>query len=265
MHISNITKSYGGGRRLWRNDKRFYAVRNVSFSLREGECLGIVGESGSGKSTLGKLILGLEKPDSGQCKFQGTDIHRASNKQVYTLQRDLQAVFQDSYSALNPRMTAGQIISEPLRNFERLSVSEMNRKQAELLDSVGLCAEDAAKYPHQFSGGQQQRLNIARAIALRPKLIVLDEAVSSLDMMIQGQIMEMLLDMKRRFGLSYLFISHDIKAACYISDRLMVMEGGAIAEKLENTARLDEFRHPASLRLLESQLPEHPDERVYAD
>jgi nickel transport system ATP-binding protein len=262
LEVAGLCKSYPKEGGSWNSSRRFVAVDNISFVLNEGECLGVVGESGSGKSTLGKLILGLEKPDEGRIQFLGTDVRQCSAKSLHRLRRNLQAVFQDFNRALNPRMKAGAIIGEPLRNFERLSPFEMRRKQGELLEAVGLSAEDADKYPHQFSGGQQQRLNIARALALRPKLIVLDEAVSSLDMMLQAQILELLAQLKERFALSYLFISHDIQATCSISDRLIVMNQGAIVETLDSMDRIETLCHHFSRRLLDARLAAHPAERT---
>lgn len=263
LEATGLCKSYpleGSG---WNQHHRFKALDGISFKLNDGESLGVIGESGSGKSTLGRLILGLEKPDSGSVVFLGTEMHKCSDKRMHTLRRNMQAVFQDCHHALNPRMYAGAIIGEPLRNYERLSPLEMKRIQGELLETVGLSAAgDMDKYPHQFSGGQQQRLNIARALALRPKLIVLDEAVSSLDMMIQAQILGLLSDLKERFGLSYLFITHDLQAACSICDRFIVMDRGQIAEKCEDISKTESLRHPASRKLLDAQLASHPGERT---
>ncbi|MBD0384236.1 ABC transporter ATP-binding protein [Paenibacillus sedimenti] len=262
LQLRNISKSYPKQTGLWKKNEALQVLEDISFELEEGECLGIVGESGSGKSTLCKLILGLEKPSGGMIRFHGADWHQTSPKQQHTLRRNLQAVFQDSYHALNPRMKAGQIISEPIRNYERLSAREMKIRQVELLEAVGLGEEDLNKFPHQFSGGQQQRLNIARALALRPKLIVFDEAVSSLDVLIQAQILELLQDLADNYGLAYIFVTHDIKAACFISDRLIVMDQGRIVERLDNMAHIEELRHPASRRLLDSRLAEHPGDRM---
>ncbi|WP_370636314.1 ABC transporter ATP-binding protein [Cohnella sp. CFH 77786] len=256
-----MSKTYMVERRLWGAPLRFSALRRVSLHLKPGECLGIAGESGSGKSTLGKLILGLERPDEGAIRFQGTDWLNGPASVRHMLRRDLQAVFQDSGEALNPRMTARQIIAEPLRNYERLTKRELERACLEGLEAVGLCEADAGKLPHQFSGGQQQRLCIARALALRPKLIVLDEAVSSLDRMLQAQILELLRRLRSEFRLSYLFITHDIKAARYLADRLVVMDRGEIVERLDDLQTLAALSHPASRRLWESQLPEHPSGR----
>ncbi|WP_370639063.1 ABC transporter ATP-binding protein [Cohnella sp. REN36] len=231
-------------------------LRSVSLSMKEGECLAIVGESGSGKSTLAKLILGLEAPDEGRIRFMGIDMHTASRRQIHAIRRQLQGVFQNSGDALNPRMTAGKIVTEPLRNYERLDSAEMRQRQHDLLCSVGLSPKGSGKYPHQFSGGQQQRLNIARALALSPKLIVLDEVVSSQDPAIQLRLLELLHDLKIRLGLSYLFITHDIRAAVFLADRLIVMDRGCVVEHTDIPRELEGLRHPASRKLLDALLPD---------
>ncbi|WP_248925863.1 ABC transporter ATP-binding protein [Paenibacillus hamazuiensis] len=261
LDVTNLSKSYVKERRLWGASQRFTALQRASFSLEPGECLGIVGESGSGKSTLGKLILGLEQPDEGAIRFQGADWLNGASGVRYKLRRDLQAVFQNSGDALNPRMTARQIVAEPLLNYERLTKREIERACLDGLEAVGLSAADADKLPHQFSGGQQQRLCIARALALRPKLIVLDEAVSSLDRMLQTQILELLRRLRSEHKLSYIFISHDLKATRYLADRLIVMDRGEIVERLDRISNIGSLSHPASKRLLEAQLPEHPSGR----
>ena len=189
----------------------------------------MVGPSGAGKSTLGKVMLGLERPQSGQIFFQGHDLYKADQSIRRKIRRDLQAVFQDSYSSVNPRMTAEQIIAEPLENYERLTIAEKKRTIIELLERVGLTEKDLTKYPHQFSGGQLQRINIARAVSLKPKLIVLDESVSSLDMVTQTLILGLLKELKDDFGMSYFFITHDLKAAYQLSDTLGVLDHGQLA------------------------------------
>lgn len=260
MEAFDLCKTYATRDRLWRQGQATAAVNRVTLSIEEGQCLSIVGESGSGKSTLGRLLLALEKPSAGHSLFQNYNLQTASSGEVRRLRRDLQAVFQNSADALNPRMKAGDIVVEPLRNYERLSYRELRLKQEELLALVGLRAEDAVKYPSQFSGGQLQRLNIARALSLRPKLIVLDEAVSSLDQTLQHQILSLLADLKQQLGLSYLFITHQIQAACYLSDQLIVMERGAIVESINDIKTIEQVVHPASRRLLDARLPHHPRE-----
>jgi len=258
LDVKNITKTYVLGNKLWGSKKTVDAVKDVSLTLEEGRCLGIVGESGCGKSTLGKIILGLEKPDRGNVFFLGRDLYRVTGRERKELRREMQVVFQDSLSAVNPRLPVGRIISEPVRNHQRMSPKEERKHVQELLEIVGLNPGDIDKYPHQFSGGQLQRINIARAIALKPKLIVLDEAVASLDVSVQAQILNLLVDLKKEFNLSYIFISHDILAVNYISDCLAVVYMGKIVELIEDINLIDELQHPYSNKLLSSVLPGHP-------
>lgn len=255
LELKDIKKTYSLGNSVWRKRKSVEAVKSVSLTLEEGVCLGLVGESGSGKSTLGKMILGLEKPDQGEVWFQGKNLYCLKAKELKELRRNLQVVFQDCYSAVNPRLTIGEIIAEPLRNYERLTAAQEKKKVQDLLETVGLYPEDIHKYPHQFSGGQLQRINIARAIALRPKLIILDEAVSALDVLVQVQILNLLAELKEEFQLSYLFISHDLQAVNYIADRLAIMYRGEIVEWLDDTEQLERLEHPVSKKLVSSVLP----------
>ncbi|WP_025026108.1 nickel import ATP-binding protein NikE [Caldalkalibacillus mannanilyticus] len=239
-------------------------LNDISFSIEEGTCLGLIGTSGAGKSTLGKVVLGIQPPQQGQVLFQGFDLYNTGKAIQQKIRRDLQVVFQDSYSAVNPRMTAERIISEPLENYEKLSLGELRRRVIELVERVGLSEKDLKKYPHQFSGGQLQRINIARAIALKPKLIVLDEPVSSLDMVTQSLILQLLSELKDDFGLSYLFITHDIKAAFSISDRIGVLEKGELIELYDSKEPFFHSKHPIVIRLRDSVLAEHPRSRKLA-
>jgi nickel transport system ATP-binding protein len=258
LEIKGITKTYPTGTSLWGKGKRMEAVKNVSMTLDEGICLGLVGESGSGKSTLGKIILGLERPDQGEIFFQGKNLFQLSAKERKELGRNLQVVFQDCYSSVNPRLSIGNIIAEPIKNYENLTPAEEKKRVGELLEKVGLSPGNMDKYPHQLSGGQLQRVNIARAIALHPKLIVLDEAVSSLDVFVQAQILNLLAELKREFRLTYLFITHDLQAVCYIADRLSVMYRGEFVERLDDMKQLEQLKHPVSRKLLSSMLSLHP-------
>ncbi|WP_337101295.1 nickel import ATP-binding protein NikE [Paenibacillus sp. YIM B09110] len=261
LQVRGVTHTYGDRGRLWRTNTSPPVLSNISLSIEEGQCLGLLGTSGAGKSTLGKIILGLQKPTQGQVLFQNQEIYKLNSRTRRLVRRDVQAVFQNSYAAVNPRTTAEQIIGEPLDNYERLSPQEQKKMIGELLERVGLKPEDMRKYPHQFSGGQLQRINIARAIALKPKLIVLDEPVSSLDMINQTLILTLLNDLKTDFGLSYLFITHDIKAAYSVSDHLAVMEKGQVVEIYNEKDGIFASSHPTVTYLLASMLSEHPKHR----
>lgn len=258
LEVKAVTHSYDSHTFFKWKDRSKKVLTDISFSIEEGECLGLLGTSGAGKSTLGKVILGLERPEQGQVLFQGYDIYTADKLTRQKIRRDLQVVFQDSYSSVNPRMTAERIIGEPLENYEKLTVAERKRTVIELLERVGLSKEDLKKYPHQFSGGQLQRINIARAIALKPKLIVLDESVSSLDMVNQTLILELLSELKKDFGLSYLFITHDIKAAYSIADTLGVLEKGKLIEFYESKNQFFSSENPVVKQMRASILAEHP-------
>jgi peptide/nickel transport system ATP-binding protein/oligopeptide transport system ATP-binding protein len=217
------------------------AVDGVSLALWPGETLGIVGESGSGKSTVARLLLRLVEPTAGTVRFEGEDLGRLGTAALRARRRDMQIVFQDPYASLDPRMTIVDIIAEPLAIHRLGTRSERREKAVKLLRLVGLEPEAAERYPHEFSGGQRQRIGIARAVALEPKLVILDEPVSALDVSIQSQILNLLMDLKRRLGLSYLFISHDLSVVEHVSDRVAVMYLGRI---VETAPAEDLFRRP---------------------
>ncbi len=206
------------------------AVDGVSFDLRRGETLGLVGESGCGKTTTGRAVLRLIEPTSGTIKFEGKDITHVNKQQMRALRRQMQIIFQDPFGSLNPRMSVGQIIEEPLVIHHMGNRKEREARVRELLDVVGLASYHLRRYPHEFSGGQRQRIGIARALALNPKLIVADEPVSALDVSIQSQILNLLEDLQAEFGLTYLFIAHGLNVIRHISDRVGVMYLGAMAE-----------------------------------
>ncbi|MGJ9382085.1 nickel import ATP-binding protein NikE [Salipaludibacillus sp. CF4.18] len=258
LQVNRVNHSYNSKRFFKWKDQINNALIDISFSIEEGKCLGLLGTSGAGKSTLGKVILGIQRPQQGQILFQGHDIYNADKRTRQMLRRDLQVVFQDSYSAVNPRMTAERIISEPLENYEKLTVGERRKTVISLLERVDLSEKDLKKYPHQFSGGQLQRINIARAISLKPKLIVLDESVSSVDMVTQSLILDLLKGLKEDFGLSYLFITHDIKAAFSISDTIGVLEKGELIQMYDSKDQFFSSKHPVVMQMKDSILAEHP-------
>jgi oligopeptide transport system ATP-binding protein len=233
LEVTDLVKHFPVKRGLFfdREVDRVRAVDGVSFSVRQGETLGLVGESGSGKSTLSRTILQLLAPSSGSVRFEGREIAGLSRREMRPLRRRMQMVFQDPYASLNPRRRIGQIVGEPLQLQGEASGAELRREVQGLLDRVGLAAEHYDRFPHEFSGGQRQRIGIARALALRPKLIIADEPVSALDVSIRAQILDLLSELQADFGLTYIFVAHDIGVVRHVSDRIAVMYQGKIVEE----------------------------------
>jgi oligopeptide/dipeptide ABC transporter ATP-binding protein len=251
LEVRDLTKHFHVSGRIGSAGGTVRAVDGVSFAIRRGETLGLVGESGCGKTTTGRCVLLLEQPTSGQIVFEGVDLTGLSHRALRKVRRRVQVIFQDPYSSLNPRMTIGQIIAEPLKVHRIVSGKTAREARVrELLAQVGLLPQHAARYPHQLSGGQRQRVGIARALAMEPALIVCDEPVSALDVSIQAQIINLLEDLQRRLGLTYLFIAHDLSVVRHISDRVVVMYLGKIVEVADRKALYEEPLHPYTRALL---------------
>ena len=255
LEVSQLSKSFPLKHTVFdailrRPKQKLTAVDNVSFTLNEGETLGLVGESGCGKSTLARTVINLYRPTAGRVVFAGTNFSELTKKELRDRCKDIQMIFQDPYSSLNPRMTVRQVLREELLHHKMCPKAEVDKRISELLELVGLSEEHAERLPSAFSGGQRQRIGIARALAVQPKLIIADEPVSALDVSIQAQIINLLIDLQDKLGLSILFISHDLRVVRYISDRVAVMYLGSMVETADTEALYDNPRHPYTNVLL---------------
>jgi oligopeptide/dipeptide ABC transporter ATP-binding protein len=250
LQVHDLSKHYGDRSLFGRRSLPVRAVDGVDLEVRSGETFGLVGESGCGKSTLGRCIARLEDPTAGRILFEGTDIAALPKAQLRQLRRNVQVVFQDPYASLNPRKTVGSILSEAFRIHGLHPRAQWQARVGELLETVGLQPDHADRYPHEFSGGQRQRICIARALSLRPKLIIADEPVSALDVSVQAQVLNLMMSLQRTFGLSYLFISHDLRVVRHITQRLAIMYLGHIVETGETRKIYQAPLHPYSKSLL---------------
>jgi oligopeptide/dipeptide ABC transporter ATP-binding protein len=251
LEVKNLVKHFVANRSMFGRPTAFIrAVDGVSFKVDAGETLALVGESGCGKSTVSRLVLRLIEPDAGQISFEGRDLLAMDANQLRAFRRDAQIIFQDPYASLNPRMTVGQILTEPLALHDLVQPARRRERVEELLRLVGLEPRFARRYPHEFSGGQRQRIAIARALAVEPKLIICDEPVSALDVSIRSQILNLLHDLQERLGLAYIFVSHDLAVVQHIADRVAVMNLGTIVETAEAQTLFASPRHPYSRALL---------------
>lgn len=250
LEVENLTKYYDARRGLFRNGKPVRAVDSVSFSIEPGETIGIVGESGCGKSTLGRTLLRLIEPTAGRVVFEGKDITKLKGPEMRAIRRNMQIVFQDPYASLNPRNTVRSILEYPFQIHNIGTKKEREERIERLIERVGLRKEHLDSYPHQFSGGQRQRLGIARALALNPKLVLADEPVSALDVSVQSQVLNLMKDLKKEFGLTYVFISHDLSVVKHISDKVAVMYLGRIVEMADKNTLYAQPKHPYTQSLL---------------
>jgi peptide/nickel transport system ATP-binding protein len=253
LQVEDLHKRYRLPRRsLLAPAPEVAALAGVGFELQAGRSLGIVGESGSGKSTLARLVMALEHPSAGRVRFDGVDLHALDAAALRRARAGFQMVFQDPYGSLDPRRSVLQTVAEPLRALQGAAAAEQRTRVAEALEAVGLSAADGARYPHEFSGGQRQRIAIARALVTRPRLIVADEPVSALDVSVQAQVLNLLRDLQQRYGLAYLFISHDIAVVNLVCDEVLVLQHGRVVESGPPERLFTAPEHPYTRRLVEA-------------
>ncbi|MGB5230468.1 MAG: ATP-binding cassette domain-containing protein [Desulfoprunum sp.] len=264
LELDRVGKSYHRGGWFGKGE-RVPAVVEVTLTIPESSSIGLIGRSGAGKSTLGRIILGLEQPDSGTIGYRGKKMQTFTGGDWREFRREVQVVFQNALGSVNPRWPAMDIIAEPLRNFDDLTDSQLRRKIDFLLAMVGLEPSDADKYPHQFSGGQLQRICIARALALQPRLVILDEAVSSLDMLIQAQALRLLRRLQQQTGIAYLFVSHDIRIVAGFCDQVAVMHQGRITSTATDLSEAKEADDPILRQLARAVLPAWPEGWTHAE
>ena len=256
LKVSSLSVDYKSNNSFlfpWEKNKSFRAVDNINFEIKEGETLGIVGETGSGKSTIAKAVINLLKVSSGKIFFQNNQIANLDEKNMRNYRKEIQMIFQDPLASLNPRMNVGEIISEPLKtHYPNLTKNEIKYQVQDIMNNVGLLSNQINRYPHEFSGGQCQRIGIARSLILRPKLIICDEPVSSLDVSIQAQVINLLKELQEKFKLTYLFITHDLNIAKHMSDNIMVLNLGKIVEMNKSNEIFNFPKHDYTKKLISS-------------
>lgn len=269
VDVNNLKRHFSKGKDIWGRDTSVLkAVDGVSFQIRQGETFGLVGESGSGKSTVGRCLLRLYDYTDGEVSFDGQPLSKLGEKQLKPFRRRIQSIFQDPYSSLNPSLNVLDLISEPMKIHGVHQGDERKEAVAALLEKVGLKREHLYRFPHEFSGGQRQRISIARALSVRPEFVVCDEPISALDVSVQAQVVNMLEDLQSEFGLTYLFIAHDLSMVRHISDRIGVMYGGRLVEVAESDELYENPLHPYTKALLSSILetdPRKANQRIILD